>query len=346
MQTSIIIVNLILSIIGWGCIDLKTYKNNKFNSRIIKNVICCGIGSGALIFVLFVRPFAFENIVLFILLGALSGEILLLFYLIVQGVYEENIRAKCFDDGTPANFFITGDKHRNFTNVRQFCRDMNTRKKDVLIVLGDAGFNYFEDDRDKKLKEEVCNLNITLFCLHGNKEKRPQNIDTYGIRSFYGGKVFYEPKYPNILFAIDGEIYTFNEKKYIVIGGAHSVDKIRCIEENKPFWNDEMPDDLIKSKVENRLIEENNGIYGVLTHTCPISYLPTEMFISTRENSVYKKKTKNQKKYKLDIDRSTEKWLGELEKKINYEVWYCGHYHVDKEIDNMVMMYQNITPLT
>lgn len=46
-----------------------------------------------------------------------------------------------YDDKTPPKFYITGDKHRNFENVKRFCLDMNTKRKDVLIVLGDVGFN-------------------------------------------------------------------------------------------------------------------------------------------------------------------------------------------------------------
>ena len=201
--------------------------------------------------------------------------------------------ATYYDDGSPPKFFITGDKHRNFKYVKNFCRDMNTRRKDVIIILGDSGFNYYEDERDNKLKSEISNLNITLFCIHGNKEKRPQNIGTYGIRSFCGGKVYYEPKYPNIYFAIDGEIYNFEGKKYMVVGGAHSVDKMRCLEQHKPFWEDEMPDDTIKAKVEQKLSAEGNKIYGMMTHTCPIEYLPTEMFVSTRQNADIKRKPKN-----------------------------------------------------
>ena len=56
-----------------------------------------------------------------------------------------------YDDGTPTKYFITGDKHRNFKYVKNFCRDMNTRRKDVIIILGDSGFNYYEDERDVKL---------------------------------------------------------------------------------------------------------------------------------------------------------------------------------------------------
>lgn len=253
-----------------------------------------------------------------------------------------------YDDGTPPRFFITGDKHRNFNKVKAFCCDMNTRRKDVLIILGDAGFNYYDDKRDDELKKEISQLNITLFCLHGNKENRPQNVGTYGIRNFCGGKVYYEPKYPNIFFAIDGEIYTFEGKKYMVVGGAHSVDKIRCFEEGDPFWDDEMPDDYIKKSVEEKLDQESNKIYGMMTHTCPIDYLPTEMFMSTRQNATIKRKprmAKSKRFFKPDIDRSTEIWLGELEKKLEYEVWFCGHYHIDKEIDKIHMMHHDIRPL-
>lgn len=253
-----------------------------------------------------------------------------------------------YDDGVPPRFFITGDKHRNFNRVKRFCRERHTRRQDVLIVLGDAGFNYFEDERDDRLKKEISKLPVTLFCLHGNKEKRPQNIATYGVRDFCGGRVYYEPKYPNIYFAVDGEIYTFEGKRYMVIGGAHSVDKMRCLDEGLPYWEDEMPDAQTKSKVEERLLSEGNRIFGILTHTCPIGCLPTEMFISTCQNTAVKRnphKDKHKKLFKPDIDRSTEEWLGELERKVDYRVWFCGHYHIDKEIGKIHMMCHEIIPL-
>lgn len=287
-------------------------------------------------------------ILILALLGGIIGEMLYLLVLSIKKMYKKNTNITYYDDGSPAKFFITGDKHRNFDCVKKFCHKTNTRKKDVLIILGDAGFNYYGDKKDDKLKKEISSLKITLFCLHGNKENRPQNVGTYGVRSFCGGKVYYEPKYPNIYFAIDGEIYTFEGKKYIVVGGAHSVDKIRCLEKGTPFWYDEMPDDTVKATVEQNLRNIENKIYGIMTHTCPIDYIPTEMFISTRQNADIKrkpKKIKSKKFFKPDIDRSTEIWLGELENKLEYEVWFCGHYHIDKQIDKIQMMYHDIRPL-
>lgn len=346
LEVVLMVAGALLNIIYLWCIRivLKSERGIKWGHYI-------KFSSGAivgLILSLFISPISISSIILCMLIWAAVGEALVLFYYNIKFAYKKEVKVPFYDDGSPAKFFITGDKHRHFDRVKEFCRTMNTRRKDVLIILGDTGFNYYEDKRDDELKRELSELNITLFCLHGNKENRPQNVGTYGIRSFCGGKVYYEPKYPNIYFAIDGEIYTFEGKKYMVVGGAHSVDKLRCLEEGLPYWDDEMPDNETKKKVEARLAECGNKIYGMLTHTCPIDYLPTEMFVSTRQDAVIKRKprkAKSKKLFKPDIDRSTEIWLGEFEKKIDYKVWFCGHYHIDKQLDKVIMMHKEIRPL-
>ena len=348
MQVVATIINLVLSVMGLVCIHLVTYKKDKYMSKIIMHILIPGGLLGAGIPFLLEDPISVTNILNGMLLSILFGEALYVLYLIVENTLKDEKAFFYYNDGKPPKVYITGDKHRSFGYIEDFCKKMDTNRHDILIILGDAGFNYYGDDRDDKLKKDISKLNITLFCIHGNKENRPQNIGTYGVRNFSGGKVLYEPKYPNIYFAIDGDVYNFDGKKYMVVGGAHSVDKIRCLEENKPFWEDEMPDDIIKAKVEEKLLLENNKIYGMMTHTCPIDYLPTEMFITTRQNATIKRKprkSKSKKIFKPDIDRSTEEWLGELEKRLDYEVWYCGHYHIDKQIDKISMMYNEIRPL-
>ena len=253
-------------------------------------------------------------------------------------------------DNTPPRYFITGDKHRHFDRLIRFCKDNGLRRRDVIVILGDSGFNYYGDERDGKLKARLHDVDVTLLCLHGNKENRPQNIPTYGIQTFCGGIVYYEPKYPNIFFAKDGEVYDFNGEKFMVIGGAHSVDKLRCLEEGRPFWNDEMPSDEVKSMIESRLNALGHKIDGFLTHTCPISCLPVEMFISTKRTAEEEKTTKHmrQKKeairYPLDIDRSTEEWLEGIFQANECRIWYCGHYHVEKKLGKVRMLHKTIIP--
>lgn len=196
-----------------------------------------------------------------------------------------------------------------------------------MIILGDAGFNYYRDLRDTRAKEYVAETPITLFCIHGNHEARPQTIPTYIEKEYHGGKVLYEEDFPNLLFAIDGEVYNFDGYRCIVIGGAYSVDKYYRLARGWHWFPDEQPDETIKSTVEQRLNEMNNEVDIVLSHTCPRKYEPIEVFLSTIDQS--------------SVDKSTEDWLGVLEERLSYKKWYCGHYHTAKKIDRLQFMFED-----
>lgn len=60
--------------------------------------------------------------------------------------------------------------------------------------------------------------------VHWNHEARPYEIPSYREGEWHSGHVYYEEEYPDLLFAKDGEIYDFDGKRGIVIGGAYSVD--------------------------------------------------------------------------------------------------------------------------
>ena len=131
--------------------------------------------------------------------------------------------------------YITGDTHGDMNRIVRFCERMETSQEDIMIILGDVGLNYNGDSRDRRNKEKVANLPITLFCIHGNHERRPTTIVEYKLQEWNGGKVWVEEAYPNILFAKDGEIYDIAGMKTIVIGGAYSVDKFYRL--SKGFLN-------------------------------------------------------------------------------------------------------------
>ena len=44
--------------------------------------------------------------------------------------------------------YITGDKHGTYDDVFEFCYKYKTNSDDILIILGDAGINYFLNDKD------------------------------------------------------------------------------------------------------------------------------------------------------------------------------------------------------
>ena len=118
--------------------------------------------------------------------------------------------------------YITGDCHGDFQKVEVFCRRMQTTIEDCMIILGDAGINYCMDHRDTERKKYLAGLPITVFCVYGNHEERPSNISSYRKKKWKNGTVYFEPEYPNLIFAKDGEIYEFSGKKVLVIGGAGS----------------------------------------------------------------------------------------------------------------------------
>ena len=229
-------------------------------------------------------------------------------------------------------FYITGDTHGNFRRYIAFSEQAQPGGDDVMIVLGDAGLNYSAGERDETRKRFVNGFPFTTFCIHGNHEMRPGNLPAYRTKEFCGGTVWYEEAYPHILFAKDGEIYHFGGYSCIAIGGAYSVDKFYRLAWGWAWFPDEQPSAEIKAYVEQRLAGRGNQIDIVLSHTCPLKYEPTEVFIPDLDQST--------------VDKSTEEWLGEIEKKIDYKRWYCGHYHTEKEIDKMRFMFQNIDVLS
>ena len=217
--------------------------------------------------------------------------------------------------------YLTGDTHGRFERIISFCERQQVQPESTFIILGDVGLNYYGDRRDNRGKDKLVKIPITFFCIHGNHEMRPSEELGYQVKEYHGGKVWVQPEYPNLVFAIDGEIYDFFGHSCIVIGGAYSVDKYYRLARGYNWFEDEQPSDEIKEKVERMLSERDWKIDVVLSHTCPLRYEPTEVFLSMIDQS--------------SVDKSTEQWLDTIESRLHYERWYCGHYHTDKEIDKI-----------
>ena len=223
--------------------------------------------------------------------------------------------------------YITGDTHGRFERVEAFCRRFQTSKEDILIILGDAGINFRGPEYDRLKKGFLEFLPITIFAIHGNHEQRPYTIDSYKQKLWYGGMVYYEEKYPSLLFAKDGEIFEFAGKQTIVMGGAYSIDKAIRIAYGWGWWEDEQPSDEIKKYTEQQLEKVDWKVDVVLSHTIPLKYEPVEVFMPGVDQS--------------RVDKSTEEWLDRIEDKLSYKKWYCGHYHTEKKIDKLEIMFEN-----
>lgn len=212
-------------------------------------------------------------------------------------------------------WLITGDTHadnRRFESIK----DDYTPSETAIIILGDSGVNFFRNKRDIRTKEELKNYGFRFYMVRGNHDSRPEDvpdmIEIYdqNVKNF----IYMEPEYPSIRYFKDGGIYEINGLKTLIIGGAYSVDKYYRLEmhwtwhENEQLTLEEM------KNIQNKIYGENFDL--VLTHTCPLSWQPTDLFLIGLDQNT--------------VDNFMERTFDDIRKKINWKVWLFGHYHADR----------------
>ena len=210
--------------------------------------------------------------------------------------------------------YLTADCHGQFGHLLKFNRKQKLTEEDVIIILGDSGINYYPNDTE--YKNFLIDLPCKILCIHGNHEYRANKLPQYKETIYFDGKVYQEANYPNILFAKDGEIYNINGNKCMVIGGAYSVDKYYRLSRGYSWHEDEQPDEQIKNRCIKQLNNNNWTIDYMFTHTCPFNYEPKEWFLSGLDQKT--------------VDTSTESWLQSIHNKLDFKIWYCGHFHGSK----------------
>ena len=216
--------------------------------------------------------------------------------------------------------FVRGDTHGNFDFLPYFCDEHQTDKKDILIILGDAGILYYGATKAKEryLKEYISKHPITIVCVRGNHEERPKNrenmFDCTICNEIMDGTFTYESGYPDILYAWDGRDYWFCGKQCLVVGGAYSVDKwYRLMCGYKWFADEELTD----QEMDIILQETSEHKYDhVFTHTCPFEWMPVDLFLSCVDQDT--------------VSNRMERFLTELQYNFDWDHWWFGHFHADR----------------
>lgn len=219
-----------------------------------------------------------------------------------------------------SRIYVTGDTHGNFDWLSKWCKENHTTKDDKLIILGDAGILFYGAKKKKEIrtKETISDCPITLWCVRGNHEARPQSRQ--GMKHIKIGEgqrdiMFYEPSYPNIYYAQDGAVITLeNGKRFLFIGGAYSVDKYYRLAMKWTWFEDEELDDREMSDIKNKVAGQFFDC--VFTHTCPLSWRPYDKFLAGVDEST--------------ISRRMEIFLEEVSNSISFSHWFFGHYHCDR----------------
>lgn len=143
--------------------------------------------------------------------------------------------------------YYTGDIHGSAKGIVAFAQHYELTESDIIVILGDVGANYYGNRRDRYCKDALARIKPTVFCIHGNHERRPDTLTGYKQKEWNGGLVWYEDEYPNLLFARDGDIFTMEGTRHLVIGGAYSVDKYYRLENDLLWFADEQPSAEIKT---------------------------------------------------------------------------------------------------
>lgn len=235
--------------------------------------------------------------------------------------------------------FIRGDTHGNYDWLREWCNDNNTTRDDILIILGDNSLR-FEGAltaRERARKSFVCSMPITIFCVRGNHDRPFTNqwqldcelIPNPMLNSF-NPPMWHDKEYPNLWYFMDYGVYYIKNRSFLIIGGAYSVDKFYRLAMHWTWYPEEQ---LTRDEWLDLLdLVHDRKFNYVLTHTCPYEWRPTDLFLKNIDQS--------------QVDSSTEEWLSDVNKYINWEHWYWGHFHADRDYgDGRRMFYNDIVEI-
>jgi hypothetical protein len=256
--------------------------------------------------------------------------------------------------------FIFGDLHGNSNNELKFIDKKNfpdqkgLTKEDVFIQLGDFGYVWYYEKTAELYKKDMHHLNLiankkfTTLVVPGNHENY-DIINSLPIVDKWGGKVYeLKLKDNSIFFAIRGEIYIINGKKYFTFSGATTsttegrfsyadyesgekfkkkkyrygelkkivMEKVKLKE--VAFWHQEISTAEEKQYALDNLKKHDFKVDGILTHTPP-NFVVHEILERTD-------KYKNSSKFNCD----TAIFLDIIAKKTEFKNWYFGHLHLNK----------------
>lgn len=215
------------------------------------------------------------------------------------------------------NWEITGDTHGAFSRFENYCAIIKRNPHSAIIILGDAGFNFSLDEQDNAMKDKLTQMYaFRIYCVRGNHEARPSDIPDMHLiwDEDVNGEVWVQDKWPNIRYFKDYCIYTIAGYTCGIIGGAYSVDKWYRLEMGRRWFANEQLTE--QEQKEALTLFKNANLDFMFTHTCPISWEPTDLFLHGINQS--------------KVDKTMELFLEQIKEEINFKVWCFGHYHCDR----------------
>lgn len=252
--------------------------------------------------------------------------------------------------------YITGDTHANFQRFFRKRIPYHLTKDDYIIVCGDFGLLWAKNKTFQYNLEVFKQRPYTILWVSGNHENYNM-IEEYPKEFWHGGLVRHIIR-DKVILLERGQVFEIEGKKFFTFGGASSHDiQGGILDINDPefdekrkranrsylpyrvknisWWEAELPteDEMLAGK-EN-LEKVNYQVDYVITH-CASNRVQDK--IEARYYGDYGRS------YFSDILTG---YFEEIEEKLQYEHWFCGHYHINEEIDSKhTVLYEKIVPLS
>jgi len=182
------------------------------------------------------------------------------------------------------------------------------------IILGDCGFFWPGSEvKDILNFKALSERPFPILCVFGNHEPVLGRTDLPEIDIGIGEKVILvSEEKPFIAFLKRGKVYHIDNYKFLVLGGALSIDKEYRVPELS-WWENEYWTKKEKSDVF-ALIKKDNSFDYVLSHTGP-NNINEKVFLYSPDAHV--------QKFSDEVAILNEK----IDQKIKCRQWFCGHWH-------------------
>lgn len=169
--------------------------------------------------------------------------------------------------------FVCGDVHGEYDidklyYLQKLDVHLKLSRKDYLIIAGDFGGIWGRNapNTDEKLIKRLYEDTFpwTTLWVDGNHENF--------VTEMFGGRV--QKISPHCIHLMRGEVYTIEGKKIFTMGGGLSVDQNHRIPQIS-WWPQEYPSQTEKDNAIKNLEANNWEVDYVITHTCPLSAMPS-----------------------------------------------------------------------
>lgn len=205
--------------------------------------------------------------------------------------------------------YITGDTHGEQERFSIIERECSITKGDYLVVCGDFGYVFQNNDSEKRFLDNLERKEYTILFVDGNHENFTA-IFNYPEEQLFGGRVHKIRN--NVFHLMRGQVFTIEGKTFFTLGGAYSIDRyMRRL--GVSYWDEELasPSDF-KESTRSLKVNDMNVDY-ILTHTAPREMIRRLGYSPEPE------------------DMELTGFLEWIMYEVQYKHWFCGHWHEDKE---------------